>query len=138
MSEELKYSVFCVDFRDFKSAKELDNFFKQVGLDMNGDTWYELYLGNWIKGVRINKVWFDLVTSNLIAYETCQEQMMYPSFADYLTNLKPIDLTFKYGKIEFPEGELTIDGILDKILRSGPESISQRERDFLNKNSENI
>jgi hypothetical protein len=74
----------------------------------------------------------------LIAYETDQDQMMYPSFADYLTNLKPIDLTFKYGKIEFPEGELTIDGILDKILRSGPESISQRERDFLNKNSENI
>lgn len=133
------YTVFCLDYREFKSANDLDIFFKQANLDMVGSEWYELYLGNWIKGVVVNKVWVDSVTLCIVAYETNQEQMIYPNFAEYLSTMKPIDTSFKYGKIHFPHlTPLSLDTILEKIFQFGPDSLTQEEKDFLNKSSNEI
>ena len=134
---ELTYSVFCIDLRNFNSAQDFDLFLKQVGLPINAKNWYEVYLGNWIKGVRVNRIWFDKVTLSLVAYETDSEQMIYPSFADYLNKLQPIDTSFKFGKVEFATGEngITIDSVLQKILESGMNSLTIEELEFLEKNS---
>jgi hypothetical protein len=136
MSDDLKYSVFCVDFRKFSSGDELDSFFKEVGLDMIGTSWYDAYLGKWINGTIVNRVWIDSITLSLVAYETDKEQMIYPSFAKFLNETKPIDKTFQYGKVELnPRKDLTIDDILDKILESGPDSLTNFEKNFLKQQS---
>jgi hypothetical protein len=137
--DNFKYSVFCLDFRNFKSAKELDSFFKEVGLDMIGSSWYDAHLGNWIKGVVVNKVWIDSVTLSLVAYETDKEQMIYPSFAQFLNNSKGIDKTFQYGSLKFnSRKDLTLDDILDKILVSGTSSLTDFEKSFLEQQSNQI
>ena len=135
---ELKYSVLLIDFRNYNSAEELQNFFTNVGLDMIGSSWYEAYLGNWIEGVKVNRVWVDAVTRCLIAYETDEQQMIYTGFAEYLNSLQPIDKTFEYGKIDFfHRKDVTIDSILDKILEKGANSLTKFEKSFLENNSQN-
>jgi hypothetical protein len=132
-----EYSVICIDFRDFSSAEELNNFFEDTGLDLNGSDWYSAHLGKWINGVVVNKVWLDVNTLNLIAYETENQQMIYPQFAQYLSQIKPIDRSFKYDDVEFDEPKnLSLDDILDKILEHGSESLTDFERNFLNEQSE--
>lgn len=132
-----EYSVICIDFRDFSSAEELNNFFEDTGLDLNGSDWYSAHLGKWINGVVVNKVWLDVNTLNLIAYETENQQMIYPQFAQYLSQIKPIDRSFKYDDVEFDEPkDLSLDNILDKILEHGSESLTDFERNFLNEQSE--
>ncbi len=133
---ELKYSVICIDFRDFKSGQELNDLFKQVGLDMDGPSWYNAHLGKWIQDVIVNRVWIDAITLSLVAYETDKQQMIYPSFAQYLNDSKGIDKTFEYGKFKSqPRKDITIDTILDKILESGQDSLTDFERNFLKNNS---
>jgi hypothetical protein len=132
-----EYSVICIDFRDFSSSEELDNFFEDTGLDLNGSDWYSAHTGKWINGVVVNKVWLDVNTLNLIAYETQNQQMIYPQFAQYLSELKPIDRSFRYENVEFDEPkDLSLDDILDKILEHGSESLTDFERNFLNEQSE--
>ncbi len=133
---ELNYSVFCLDLRNFSSGQDLENFFKEVGLDMIGSSWYDAYLGKWIEGERVNRVWIDSVTLSLVAYETDQQQMIYPSFAQFLTNSKGIDKSFKYGEYKLNvRKDITIDSILDKNLESGTDSLTDFEKNFLDQQS---
>lgn len=136
---QFNYSVICLDLRNFKSGQELDNFFKEVGLDLNGPSWYDAHIGNWIRGTIVNKVWLDVVTLCLVAYETSDQQMIYPQFAQYLNELKGIDKTFKYGEVKFnTRKDLTLDDILDKILVSGTNSLTDFEKSFLEQQSNQI
>jgi len=134
---ELSYSVFCIDFRNFNSVQDFDMFVNRIGLPINAKNWYEVYLGNWIKGVRVNRIWFDKVTLSLVAYETDNDQMIYQSFADYLNKVQPIDSNFKFGQVEFAKEEvgITIDSVLQKILSSGMDSLTIEELEFLENNS---
>jgi hypothetical protein len=139
MSKKLKYSVFCVDFRNFSSAEEMESFFQKVGLDLVGKSWYDAHIGKWIKGKKVNRVWIDSITLSLVAYETDDDQMLYPGFAQFLQDSPCIDTNFKYGEVKFNHRkDITIDSILEKILKSGTESLTDFERNFLDKNSENI
>jgi hypothetical protein len=134
--DDFKYSIFCLDLRDFKSGDDLDSFFKEVGLDLNGPSWYDAHLGSWIKGTIVNKVWIDIVTLCLVAYETSDQQMIYPQFAQFLNQLKGIDKTFQYGKVKFnTRKDLNLDDILDKILVSGTSSLTDFEKSFLEQQS---
>jgi hypothetical protein len=131
-----EYSVICIDFRDFSSAEELDNFFEDTGLDMNGSSWFDLHLGKWIVGTIINKIWVDLMTLKLVAYETETQQMIYPAFAQHLNEMKPIDRSFKYDAVVFEDPEdISLDDILDKILVSGTASLTEFEKSFLEQQS---
>lgn len=133
----LPYSVILIDLRAYNSAFDFDNFVKRIGLPINAYNWYECYLGNWIKGVRVNKIWLDKVTLSLVAYETDTEQMIYPGFADQLNKLQPIDESFKFGKVKFAtlDDGITIDSVMKKILSSGMDSLTVEELEFLENNA---
>jgi len=135
---DFNYSVFCLDFRNFDSGETLDAFFKEVGLDLNGKSWYLAHLGQWIQGSVINKVWIDSITLSLVAYETDQKQMIYPSFAEFLSNSPSIDRNFRYGNFKLTHRkDLNVDSILDKILVSGTESLTFFEKNFLDEFNRN-
>jgi len=135
--DDFKYSIFCIDLRNYSSGEELEEFFKEVGLDMIGSSWYDAHIGNWIKGAFVNRVWIDAITLSLVAYETSDQQMIYPAFAQFLNESKGIDKTFQYANLKFSHRkDLTIDDILDKILVSGPESLTDFEKNFLNQQSD--
>jgi hypothetical protein len=139
MSKKLNYSVICIDFRKFSSVEELDSFFKQVGLDMSPQSWYDAYLGNWIKGKKVNRIWLDSITLSLIAYETDDDQQLYPGFANFLQDSIGIDSTFRYGDIKLNHRkDITVDSILEKVLKSGTESLTEFEKNFLDKNADKI
>ena len=68
-----------------------------------------------------------------------KEQMIYPSFAQFLNNSKGIDKTFQYGSLKFnSRKDLTLDDILDKILVSGTSSLTDFEKSFLEQQSNQI
>ena len=134
---EMNYSVFCIDFRNFKTEVELDELFKEVGLDMKGQEWFKMHKGQWIPNVIVNRIWIDSVTLSLVAYETNTQQMIYPSFAEFLNNSKGIDKTFRYASLKFTHRtDLTLDSILDKILEQGSDSLTDFEKNFLKQQSE--
>lgn len=134
----LNYSVFCIDLRNFSSVEELEDLFKEVGLHMSASSWYDAHLGKWIIGQCVNRVWIDQITLSLVAYETDEQQMIYPSFAKFLNESKGIDKTFQYGDLEFNHRkDITVDDVLDKILKSGTASLTLFERNFLNQQSQN-
>jgi hypothetical protein len=133
--QQFNYSVICIDFRNYKSTYDFSNFLKDVGLDLNAESWYGTHLGITIPGVYVNRVWIDSVTLNLIAYETDTKQEFFDGFASFLHKSKPIDHTFEYGKMKLQQRQdVTVDSILDKILEKGRDSLTNFELEFL-KNS---
>ena len=134
---KFEYSVICIDFRDFSSGEELDNFFDDCNISLDGHEWYGFYLGEWIQGFCVTKVWLDKNTLSLISYEIDGQQIMYPLFGQYLNVIEPINRNFQ--KVESTTNQtiqdLTVDGILDKILKFGKNSLSPTEKKFLDSQS---
>jgi hypothetical protein len=128
------YSIFCIDFRNYSSFEEFEQFVKEVGLDIDAASWFNAYIER-----KIFKVWADAITLNLIAYQsTIHRREMFDSFNHTIRSSKPIDSNFKFGKHDFRVREdITIDSILDKILEKGIDSLTSFEKDFLDKNSKN-
>lgn len=77
------------------------------------------------------KVFFDKTTQRIIAYthrDNKKKIQLQDEFTDFLKNLKSID-----SKKEV--SELSLDIVLDKISLTGINSLSKREKIFLENNS---
>lgn len=77
------------------------------------------------------KVFFDKTTQNIIAYthkDNKKKIQLQDEFTDFLKNLKSIDYSREIG-------DLSIDIILDKISLKGINSLTKREKMFLENNS---
>jgi hypothetical protein len=77
------------------------------------------------------KVFFDKTTQNVVAYthkDNKKKIQLQDEFTDFLKNLKSIDYNREVG-------ELSIDIILDKISLTGIDSLTKREKLFLENNS---
>lgn len=77
------------------------------------------------------KVFFDKTTQRVIAYthkDNKKKIQLQDEFTDFLKNLKSIDYTREVD-------ELSIDIILDKISLTGIDSLTKREKIFLENNS---
>lgn len=75
------------------------------------------------------KVFFDKTTQRIIAYTHKDDKkkiQLQTEFKDYLKNLKSISTKKK---------DLSLDNILDKISESGIDSLTKREKSFLETNS---
>lgn len=141
MSFKPQYSIICIDFRKFHSLNDFANFCLSANLDLNAEQWYDLYLGKWLPGKVINKVWIDTKTLGIVAYETTTHQMIHDVFANFLNEMTPVDRNYQHQVISptFSESvtPLTLDSILDKISSKGMKSLTELEIKFLDSQSKN-
>lgn len=139
MSYKPNYSVICIDFRKFNSVSDFANFCLSSGIDLNAQEWYDLHLGKWLPNEIINKVWIDINTLAIIAYETRTHQMIHDVFANFLNTMPPVDKTYKHHQVSPTVSKsitpLTLDTILEKISSSGMKSLTELELKFLDSQS---
>jgi len=82
------------------------------------------------KEMGFTKMFFDATTKEGIAFvhKSDKKITFQPEFLDHLKNMKSID----FKKVS--SFDLSIDSILDKINERGIESLSKKEKEFLENN----
>jgi len=126
------YSNFCIDFTNYSSIQEFNEFVNYANLDLDSKSWFKAFTQ---KG--IEKVWVDSITLSLVEYELNGRRIIFDDYTKFMQKSKPIDSNFKYGNFKFRTSQnLSIDAILDKILEKGIKSLTPYEKDFLQKQSQ--
>jgi hypothetical protein len=140
-------NVVCIDLTIFSSKEYFEKFMKSVNLDFTSTEWFidpfdenmdvVDCLWNW-KESGYRKIWLDRLTLDFIASEDSKGNRNftenYMNFMANIVPLKPGDLPPTERKPfigEFNVKSIYLDDVLDKISRSGLESLTKRELDFL-------
>lgn len=128
-NKEKNWSVILIDLTNITDVKDLELLIEDNGFD-NIDA--IKLMDHKKKGYR--KLFFDKQTQATLAYthiNSSDKIIIQDNFQDFLKKLKPIDFT-KDVK------DISIDSILDKINESGIQSLSKREKQFLDENSREV
>ena len=127
------FSCFVIDLKKFEELEDVQAFLTSCGIQDKVCQYklWRLKRGLEIKD-KVTKVWIDKFTFSIIAYSTHNSQNFTKEYIDFLQKIEPI----KEGEIievavEDEKTELTVDCLLDKIRISGINSLSKREKDFL-------
>lgn len=108
-------NIICIDLRMFNHIK-----LKEICDSHNID--YDVMLQNKYDG--FTKIWIDKNTDKIIAFNKKKVDivMISDSFVEILNNINPVQL---------PKRNMDLDTILEKISKSGIESLNVREKNFL-------
>lgn len=113
-------NIICIDL-DMYEFDELDFLAKDIRVPKN--------ILKRAKKNRRRKIY--IYDSKIIAYETRREPGIIHHIVDFLKSLKSIEPQNNNEKgREMLNEETTIDGVLNKILRYGVDSLTQREKDI--------
>lgn len=112
---EYSMNIICIDLRMFNHIK-----LKEICDIYNIN--YDVMLQNKYDGFA--KIWIDKNTDKIIAFNKKKVDivMISDSFVEILNNINPAQL---------PKKNMDLDTILEKISRSGIESLNEREKNFL-------
>lgn len=101
------------DVKTLLKSNDLDDLYAREIMDFKEDGYLKLYL--------------DRVTHNLVAFTHSDDKKFIEFTDEWLKFMRHIE------PIELPSKELTIDDILDKINKSGMESLTKEELKKLKK-----
>jgi len=126
----MKYSsIIAFHLDNFSSADELEDVLKDAGLHekIQADRMFEL------KADGFDKVFLDVETGNAIAYHmkgmNPKQVVPMQEFIGHLVEQPCVSQIISRRPLD-------MDEILDKIYKKGMDSLTDRERKFLNKQSE--
>jgi hypothetical protein len=77
---------------------------------------------------QVNKIWINPDNGFVIAYEDKKGYAFSENFINHLNEIEPLEV--KEEDISYI-GEMDIDSILDKISKSGIESLTKEEKNYL-------
>lgn len=137
------HDCFMIDLRQFSSEDQLSKFIIDMKLDFNPgefnapNLWLGK-LGHFSVGP-ITKIWFNRKNLVWFAYQDNEGQKFSNEYTIFLSSMQP--LTFgDLSPMDKDENEIfdevsdfSIDSILDKINRSGFNSLTEKEVEFLEK-----
>ena len=133
---KISYSIFVIDFRDFDTIESLKSFLIDMKIDsINPENLWGCKLGSGAYPP-MNKLWIDKATLYAVGYETKKERNLFPFFLDNITGLEPLrrGQVCPFDSIILNKNtDLTLDSILEKIHDNGLSSLTQEEKDFLDK-----
>lgn len=128
------FNCFLLDLRPFKKGSEVREFLISCNLQDKIDysNMWQSKKGKFTNGKPVTKVWFDATTFHVIAYSHWNEQNFTKEFINFISNMEPIESNQRFEfENEEQEVELTVDNILDKVNKNGLDSLSEREKNFL-------
>ena len=126
------FNCILIDLTKFQQRTEIKEFL--ISCNLQEKISYKRLWGHkkgvFTKSKPVYKVWFDGSTFSEIGYSTVNEQNFTLEFINFLQGMTPIE---EGEKFEFQDDveELTMDNILDKINKFGLNSLSNKEKDFL-------
>ena len=138
------HDCFMIDLTQFSSVKEIEKFLIDMKLDfnpkeLNSSNLWQCICGEFTTGP-MTKIWLNRKNLNWFAYQDNEGQKFAVEYLDFLKNMvslssgdmSPMD---KDDNEIFSEEvtEFSIDSILDKINRSGFNSLTEKEVEFLEK-----
>ena len=138
------HDCFMIDLTQFSSVKEIEKFLIDMKLDfnpkeLNSSNLWQCICGEFTTGP-MTKIWLNRKNLNWFAYQDNEGQKFAVEYLDFLKNmvsLSPGDMSpmDKDDDEIFSEEvtEFSIDSILDKINRSGFNSLTEKEVEFLEK-----
>jgi hypothetical protein len=120
--------VISIHLRRFKSVEDFERLFEDNELDnLDPEACHKLMLEGF------TKVFIDKETHKIIGFCHSQDKKLIQISEDFILHLKTMNsLTFKPSPNNF-----SIDSILDKINELGIDSLTKKEKEFLNNNSSN-
>lgn len=137
------HDCFMIDLTQFSSEKEISKFIIDMKLDfnpkeLNSANLWQCICGEFTVGP-MTKIWLNRKNLNWFAYQDNEGQKFAVEYLDFLGNmqsLSPGDIS-PVDKSEdevFEEvSDFNVDSILDKINRTGFNSLTEKEVEFLEK-----
>jgi hypothetical protein len=121
-------NIICIHLRRFKSVEEFQTLLDDNNLDqIDPESLFNLMLDGY------TKLFLDVNTFKIVGLTHQENKRLIQISEDFILFMKNMNsITIKSSKI------LTIDAILDKITSKGIESLTKREKEFLNNNSQNL
>lgn len=118
-------NIISIHLRRFKSIEDFQNLCDENNLDnIDAESLYNLMTNGYIK------VFLDANSHEVIGLTHTENKRLLQISEEFIVHMKNMpSISLK------PKTVLTIDSILDKINSKGLDSLTKREKEFLNNNS---